>query len=41
LQIANADAKRLHLLGPDGPSLTLKELPYPVVLEREDKPPKQ
>jgi len=41
LQIANAEAKPLHLLGPDGPSLTLKELPYSVMLEREDKPPKQ
>jgi folate-binding protein YgfZ len=40
LQIASADSDSLHLQNPEGPTLVLKELPYSVVLERENKPVK-
>ena len=40
LQIANAKSNLVHLYKPDGPVLTLQELPYSVALEREDKPVK-
>ncbi|MCI0508357.1 MAG: folate-binding protein [Gammaproteobacteria bacterium] len=38
LQIAYAQSGLVHLFKPDGPALTLRELPYAVALEREDKP---
>ncbi|HEY5604751.1 MAG TPA: folate-binding protein [Gammaproteobacteria bacterium] len=40
LQIANAQTGQVHLFKPDGPALSLQELPYTVALEREDKPAK-
>jgi folate-binding protein YgfZ len=40
LQVANANSGQIHLFNPEGPALTLNELPYTVTLEREDKPPK-
>ena len=40
LQIANAKSNSIHLFKTNGPTITLNELPYSVVLEREDKPAK-
>lgn len=37
LQIASAEAGPTHLNSPEGPELKIQDLPYEVVLEREDK----
>jgi len=36
LQIASIEAGAVHLHSPDGPELTIQDLPYTVVLERQD-----